>query len=954
MDYGLELPARITFGRFHLMPRRRELLRDGQPIRVGGRAFDVLLTLIEARGGVVSKDALMAHVWPVQVVEENNLELQISALRTAFGEERALIRTVYRRGYQFTGQLGFPAEDAQEKAGAMAAPEADAPTTNLPQPVSELIGRDDSLTEIVALATVQRLVTLTGAGGIGKTRLAVAAAHQLLPQFKDGAWLVELAALSDPGLVPGSVAAALGLELATGAVTAERVANAISGKQLLVLLDNCEHLIEAVAITAEALLRASPAARVIATSREPLGTEGEQVYLVPPLKVPAETDDSANPLEYGAVRLFVERARAAEPRFSPDGRLMATLAMICRRLDGIPLAIELAAARAAVLGVEEITVRLDECFNLLTGGRRTALPRHQTLRATLDWSYELLPEPQRVLLRRLAIFAGAFTLDAVSAVFVGRGPAPPGVIDGLPSLVAKSLIAAEAESGVARYRLLDTTRAYALAKLAESGERTEVAQRHAQYYLKVFERGEAERKVRATAEWLGAYSWQIDSLRAALDWAFSAAGDASIGIALTVAAVPLWMLLPSVDECRRRVEQALAALEPETNRDRRLEMRLHAAMGEALTYTRGATSEYEAAWTKALAMAESLADVEYQLLSLWGLWSFHLTRGRHRIALELAQRFCAVAKNSPDPNDRRFGERMIGAAMHHLGDQASARRHLEEGLTQRARDDHRPDTIRFQADFGVIARSFLARVLWFQGFPDQALRTAETTVAEAQTTGHALSFYLALAMAACPVALLVGDLVAADHYVERLLQHSQRHGLPLWSAYGRCYQGALVIRRGQIDTGIALLRAGFAQLGEAQSAVLRLVRLLSAEHLGRSGRIADGMTAIQEGIDHSERTEERWLNAELLRVEGELVLSQGADGAATAAADHFRQALDWARRHGALAWELRAATSFARLLSDQGRSGEAIVCLQPVYDRFTEGYHTTDLKSARELLDALR
>ena len=259
MNSGSGLPARITFGRFCLVPHRRELLVDGQPVRLGGRAFDVLTALIKAHGSIVSKHALMAGIWPGQVVEENNLEVQISTLRAVFGAERALIRTVSRRGYQFTGEIRFPAE--AEGTPVNTGPEAAAPATNLPQPVSELIGREDSLLEVLQLASARRLVTLTGTGGIGKTRLALAAVHRLVPQFGDGVWRVELASLSDPDLVPATVAAAVGIELAAGPVTAGRVASALNGKELLLLLDNCEHLIDAAARMAEALLRASPTAQ---------------------------------------------------------------------------------------------------------------------------------------------------------------------------------------------------------------------------------------------------------------------------------------------------------------------------------------------------------------------------------------------------------------------------------------------------------------------------------------------------------------------------------------------------------------------------------------------------------------------------------------------------------------------------------------------------------------------
>ena len=276
------------------------------------------------------------------------------------------------------------------------------PPTNIPEPVSEVIGREEELSDILNLAATHRLVTVTGAGGIGKITLALALARELRPHFADGVWLAEFSAFADPGLVPATVAAAIGLELGGGEVSTQRVAQALAGKSLLLVLDTCEHVIAAAAAMAEAMLGAGSAPHIIATSREPLRAGGEWVYPVQPLAVPA-VDIAAgdDPLRYGAVRLFIERARAAKPHFAPDRRLMVTIAAICRRLDGIPLAIELAAARAPALGIRALAARLDDCFRLLTGGRRTALPRHQALRATLDWSYELLAEPERLMLRRL-------------------------------------------------------------------------------------------------------------------------------------------------------------------------------------------------------------------------------------------------------------------------------------------------------------------------------------------------------------------------------------------------------------------------------------------------------------------------------------------------------------------------------------------------------------------------
>src|SRR6202030_3599733 len=576
-------PAAIEFGRFQVRPHRREVLAEGRPLDVGGRAFDVLMVLIEASGAVVSKDTLMNRVWPDRITEDNNLQHQISALRRAFAADRDLVRTIAGRGYQFTGDIRTISTDLPVQpvptAAVLISPSAGI-LTNLPEPVSELIGRDVELNEILDLSASHRLVTLSGAGGIGKTRLGFEVARHVLARFADGVWAVELAPLSDPELVPVTVATALGLELTAGTASPLSVANALRSKQLTLVLDNCEHVVAAAARMAETLVRATPAIRVIATSREPLRAEGEQIYPVQPLAVP--TEDSTNgedPLRYGAVRLFVDRTRAAAPHFSPDAGVLAAIAGICRRLDGIPLAIEPAAARAAALGVEGLVARLDDRFHLLTGGRRTALPRHQTLRATLDWSYELLTEPERVVLRRLAIFAGSFTLQAASAVAADGEIAAAEVVDCVANLVAKSLMTADAGGAVIRYRLLETTRAYSLEKLIQAGEFDAAARRHARRYLDVFEGAEAEAETRATDEWLAEYGPRIDNVRAALDWAFSPGGDASIAVALTAAAIPLWMHLSLMEECSGRVERALAAIAAGADQDARREMKLFAALG---------------------------------------------------------------------------------------------------------------------------------------------------------------------------------------------------------------------------------------------------------------------------------------------------------------------------------------------------------------------------------------
>jgi predicted ATPase/DNA-binding winged helix-turn-helix (wHTH) protein len=946
MNAVTNLPASVEVGRFRILPHRREIFAEGTPIKLGGRAFDILITLIEARGVVVTKDGLMARVWPGQVVEEHNLQSHVSALRGALGPDRDLIRTVSGRGYQFAGEIrtstdGSSLDPEEPEAGTL-------PPTNVLEPVSELIGRDDELAAVVELMGSHRLVTLTGVGGIGKTRLAVAAARALRPRFADGVWLAQLSPLADPKLVPAAVAMAVGLDLA-GDASVESVVQALAGRRLLLVLDTCEHVIEVAASMAEAALGSGSELRVLATSREALSAEGEWIYPVPPLAVPAADREPGDFFEYGAIRLFMERARAADPLFAWDEVLAELTAAICRRLDGIPLAIELAAARAPALGVEGLAVHLDDRFDLLTGGRRTALPRHQTLRATLDWSYELLTEPEREILQRLAVFAGAFIIEAVRAVVTGPELSASTAVDGTFSLIAKSLIQTEG-AGRRRYRLLDTTRAYAFEKLEDGGGTRAVACRHANYYRDVFERAEAEERTLPATEWLALYGWHIDNVRAALDWAFSPQGDAAIGAALTAAALPLWMHVSLLAECRNRIERALAAVGASLHA--RHEMKLSAALGTALLYQRGAVDGVLASYQRALEIAENLNDGEYQLRSRWGLWAFHMIRGQWRVGLEHAQSFAALTVDRPDPNERAIADRVIGFSLHYLGDQTGARQHIERMLRDFVPVSGRPDgAIRFHFDQLVLGRSLLGRILWLQGFPDQASRIVATAVDDARAS-NAITMWGALTQGACPVALLSGDLIALEHGVEILLDYSTRYALELFRELGRCFQALLLIKRDGILSSLSAQLADFhAAVASVDPMYYVMFRGEMAHALCRAGQVTEGLTELEPAIDRAVCFEEGWLLGELWRVKGELSLLQGGKGAVLMAEDCFNQALDSARRQRALSFELRAATSLARLWSSRNRRSEALALLQPVYGRFTEGFDTPDLTEARLLLD---
>ncbi|HEU0201369.1 MAG TPA: adenylate/guanylate cyclase domain-containing protein [Burkholderiaceae bacterium] len=439
--------------------------------------------------------------------------------------------------------------------------------TNLPLQSTLIIGREEELAEVRTLLGEHRLVTLTGSGGIGKTRLALEVGSQALPQYADGVWLVELAPIASPDLVAGTVAAALGFELGNAKKPMDALVARLGGRRLLLILDNCEHLVDAAAALAEATLGTAPGVQLLATSQVPFGVSGEQAYRVPSLAVPQDEQPTAQQaLGSGAVQLFVERAKAVDLNFTLDDRRAESVAAICRRLDGIPLAIEMAAVRAPMLGVDALAQKLDERFRLIVGNRRTALPRQQTLRATLDWSYGLLSAPERAVLRRLALFVGGFTLAAATALAAD----PNGeeaiddvqVIDLLARLVARSLVVADTNYAGTRYRLLETTRAYGLEKLGAAGERETFARRHAHAVAGLFEQSFAERWHARPADHLAQYRPELDNLRAALDWA--SRNDPALEMALVGATAWLW------DECGLNTEwmaacdQALGRVSPST------------------------------------------------------------------------------------------------------------------------------------------------------------------------------------------------------------------------------------------------------------------------------------------------------------------------------------------------------------------------------------------------------
>ena len=910
----------VQFGPYRVFPGQRLIAENDRPLRLGRRAMDILLALLAKPGEVVSKQHLMARVWPDTVVEEISLRVHIAALRKALGDGQGgqrYIVTVAQRGYSFVAPLITQAEPAP-------APASSDRRHNLPLRRTRLIGRQMLVNQVLGQLARQRLLTLSGPGGIGKTTVALRIAEQLLGHYPDGIHLLDLSPLHSPSMIISNLAGVLGIALPDQAPLDALCAH-LRERHLLLVIDNAEHLVDSVASLCEHLLRSAPQLQILVTSRESLRAEGECLQRLDALECPpAEgVPDPAEALRYGAVQLFVERAIARHESFELSTDNLDEVCAICRHLDGIPLALELAAAQLGSLGVEGLLADLRKHL----GQPPAEDNRQHLLGATLDWSFQLLDDRERTCLRRLSVFRGSFTLASALALVTDERLGREAVLDAVSQLVTKSLLNVDVGDEEVFYRMLDTTRSYAMAKLQRAGELPAALKRHAERYLAIMQQAERDWPSTRAEPWLERYSRALDDLRAALEWSFARSDAGLLGPRLTAASAPLWQELSLLSEHGRYIRKALRLLDNEAHPGGQLHINLKLAMGTFSYHGDGGSPQTLDAFASARELAERHGDIPGQLRAISGHMAVNLSRGEYREALQLSRDFDQRGV-SQDPQLALSAQRLRGLGLHFCGDQGAARSEAEDALQRMA---HSGRLNRFTHGFGVqydqsvAALTLHARILWLQGLPEQAARTADQALELARQINHGTTLCYTLALSGCVMPWYNGDLARVRERIEQLREASARHSSGLFQHWAEAYAQALrnaatAPAGGLIDDLLATLVPGRVD-----------ATLLARAQDGSAG----------------------WASAALLCARAEDLLTEPRAAARQDAEPLLLKAIGIARRQQSLAWELRGATALAGLWLDQGRPVPARQLLEPVLARFSEGFATAPLQRARQMLAQL-
>ena len=925
----------VRFGPFQLERGRRELSRYGAQVKLGSRALDLLVALVDRAGEVVNRDELVALVWPTTVVEDSSLRVQLRALRKALNDDGSgvtYIVNVSGRGYSFVAPVTLVAQPVERSARGT---ELSLPVNNLPVRLTRIIGRDDLIRALVQQQQQRRFVTIVGHGGAGKTTVAIAVARQLVDAYEHGVLFVDLSPLTQPRHVASAIGSALGISI-TSDDAMQVLGASLAQCHLLIVLDNCEHVAESAANIAEDLLKRVPGLGILVTSREPLAAEGEWVHPLGALPAPPAQAElsAASAIVFPALELFVERAKASIDTFELKDTDVAVVAALCRRLDGIPLAIEFVAARVGQLGIRGIADRIEDLLAFPANGRRTAVPRHRTLRALVEWSYRLLDDDEQTVLARLSVFSTPFTLARAVAVVADEGLPAQRVVQCALALVGKSLLTTDSDGRIQQYRLLEITRVFAVECLHATSGYDDTCARHARLMIDVMHASHRDWEETPTALWMATYMGTLSDVRAAIAWAYSAHGDALLGIELT-RLVLMSVQFPLLDEVRALAQQSLSSISKGSTIDAPRKARIEAQLLNILRMTNGRAPETQPEYSEQFEKAERDGDTTEQVASLYELWSSQFGGGNYLAAVKTAERARAIALRARDYKAGLHSDRMRAQTLHFMGEHAVASELAQRVLA----NAHVKLPLRYSSwvDRRVSMRIIIARILWMRGFADQATMVAQEAV-QIASTDHVISLCMAISFAACPIALWRGDHVEALALADRLDAHAQKHALTHWRDWSAQFQHALR-------------------------------RVTEASHAGTAARVAFNnrpLDVMQRDIlatfsdayvtdEVFERVDSGlvgWCGPEILRRVGERCPAKTPMEAARADS-MLNRSLQMALGQGALGWALRSAMSLARLRAEHGAVAEARTVLSSVYDRITEGFETADMCAAKALLASM-
>jgi len=939
---------KFRFDPFELSSWERVLRRGNEVLPLGSRALDILIYLADRPGEVIAKQELIDHVWSDVTVEEGSLRVHVAAIRKALGDGQfgnRYIANIKGRGYSFVGTVGQLGGGTEGRNGKFRH------QGRLPVRPIMMIGRETVVSEVSRKLRNVRFVTLLGPGGIGKTTIALAVGRTAAEEFGGNVYFADLESLTDPRHVTGAVATSLGLALKSKDPGLELV-DLVRSRKLLIILDNCEHVIETVALLAEQLYQQTEQVYLLTTSRELLKVEGEHCYWVLPLDFPPDgSEQTANAvLRFPAVQLFVRRVAARAGSVVLTDEEAPYVAEMCRKLDGMPLAIELAAGQVAALGLKNTISRLVSRLELLKLSHRTAVRRHRTLKATLDWSYDLLSDGERIVFRRVAPFVGHFTLDGARHVAGELGAGAEEIFDAIAGLVEKSLITRIGEAR-AQYRLLDTTRAYALGKLEEHAEVDVVFRQHVEYVAGYLESQRAGLLAPLKVESTSTHSSQLGNIRAALEWSFGPNGDDEIATRLAAASTQRFLELSLLIECRVWAERAITRLGDQHKNSRR-EMEIYASLSLALMHSEGSSELVRMAFSRALDVAAMQGDFAYELRILSGLFMYSHWIMDIRGATDIAVRSKKLALKTGDPDDMALAEAMLAASDHLLGNHLAAQLHCELGLRYLA-SGPRFRTEQYLFHYTSFLLVGMARSLLYRGLLDQSLEYAKLAIEEGEKSGHPATFCRSLALIV-PVFLTMADTRRSDQYIAELSDLSAAHSLKPYCAIATGLRGQWLLLQNNLLDAISLLKRALEELHAQRQEMLNMDFACDlAAALMKIGEHEQALRLVLNAIDVQQRVGKFLHMPALFRMKGLILASRSAEDYCEAEAS-LLSAIDWAKRQSATLFELKAATDLAELLLKQDRVAEAYKCLNAALDRTPGGIVSPDHARALQTLNQLR